>query len=113
MGALSMLTPVRAKVSDLALGEPLITDLLNPAPTISQETYQSTVKYMSNMIKFMHETGSPPNTERIDVNHEGLVLGGNHRVLAAWLLGWSYIDCFQIDRVAGWRVPLDNDSRIA
>merc|ERR1712137_1119144 len=39
------------------------------------------------------------------------VIGGNHRTVAAWLLGRTHIRALRVDAVAGWTIPLDESNR--
>lgn len=98
-------------LSELVLGEPLITDLLHPSPTIPAEQLQQDREYMRKLLEYMKKNGRPPRTQRIDVNTKGEVIGGNHRTLAAWLLRWTHIDATSVDAVAGFHVPLDEMHR--
>mmetsp|Transcript_90686 Transcript_90686/g.228031 ORF Transcript_90686/g.228031 Transcript_90686/m.228031 type:complete len:213 (-) Transcript_90686:61-699(-) len=100
------------EVSSLCLGEDHISDLLSTSWGSPSEV-RANLEYMQALIQFMHETGQPPNTERLEVNAQGVVTSGNHRVLAAWLLQWSQLWVLRGDQVAGWRVPLDEGKRLA
>mmetsp|Transcript_70350 Transcript_70350/g.205746 ORF Transcript_70350/g.205746 Transcript_70350/m.205746 type:complete len:176 (-) Transcript_70350:87-614(-) len=94
------------EVAKLCLGEPLITDLLAPAASVSQRQRAGHVAYMRELVRHMNRTGKPPESERLEVNHLGLVTSGNHRILAAWLLRWRHVNCLRCSHAAGWRVPL-------
>mmetsp|Transcript_46659 Transcript_46659/g.110962 ORF Transcript_46659/g.110962 Transcript_46659/m.110962 type:complete len:200 (-) Transcript_46659:244-843(-) len=98
-------------IADLCLGEPLITDLLEPLPAVSQQQVLRDREYMRGILEYMRKNGSAPRTEPIEVNLLGEVIGGNHRVLAAWMLGWTHIEATIVDMKAGWHVPLDERHR--
>mmetsp|Transcript_13784 Transcript_13784/g.25268 ORF Transcript_13784/g.25268 Transcript_13784/m.25268 type:complete len:186 (+) Transcript_13784:91-648(+) len=100
------------KLADLALGEPLITDLLHPRPSVPQQQIDSEREYMRGIVEYMRLHGEPPRTQAIQVNRRGEVIGGNHRVLAAWLLGWQSIEATVVDAQAGWHDPLDERHRL-
>jgi len=99
------------EVLNLSLGEPLINDLLFPASSIPEHQIRQDRAYMLNLVRYMKKTGKPPYTQRIEVNMKNEVIGGNHRTLAAWLLGWTHIRALRVDAVAGWTIPLDESNR--
>lgn len=99
------------EVLSLSLGEPLIKDLLFPAPSIPQRQIREDRAYMRNLVQYMKKTGKPPYTQRIEVNTKNEVIGGNHRTLAAWLLGWTHIRALRVEKVAGWSIPFDESNR--
>lgn len=101
------------EVAALCLGENLFRDLLEPAASVRAEVVEENTRYMKKLVEHMQESGRPPVSERIDVNEDGVVTGGNHRVLSAWLLRWEQIPCLRCDHKAGWRVPLDEGRREA
>jgi len=98
------------QVSSLRLGEDHIRDYLVPTWGTDQQIGDN-VEYMRALIRYMHATGQAPNGERLEVNQQGVVTSGNHRILAAWLLGWRSLRCWRVDCVAGWQVPLDEQFR--
>lgn len=97
-------------ISELFLGEDLFKDLLRPT-RLSPEEVEKNTRYMAELVEHMRATGRAPDSERIDVNEENIVVGGNHRVLAAWLLKWTHIHCLRCDYKAGWKVNLDEAER--
>uniref|UniRef100_A0A7S2QDW8 Uncharacterized protein n=1 Tax=Zooxanthella nutricula TaxID=1333877 RepID=A0A7S2QDW8_9DINO len=99
-------------VNALALGEDHISDLLDQSWG-SPDEVRANVEYMRALVEHMHSSGRAPDAERLEVNRQCVVTGGNHRVLAAWLLRWPSLRCFRCDHVAGWRVPLDEQKRSA
>lgn len=106
-----MLDAVPVDVESLMLGEDLFRDYLQPAAGLPAKTFQQNVEYMRELVLHMKATGQAPDTERIDVNQDSVVIGGNHRVLAAWLLRWPTINCCSCGYKAGWHVPLDEEQR--
>mmetsp|Transcript_106205 Transcript_106205/g.307378 ORF Transcript_106205/g.307378 Transcript_106205/m.307378 type:complete len:248 (-) Transcript_106205:144-887(-) len=100
------------EVAHLMLGEDHISDLLSSSWGSPQQV-RSNVAYMQALIRHMHAFGRMPDSEKLEVNRQGIVTSGNHRVLAAWLLRWGRIRCFRGDQVAGWRVRLDESRRQA
>lgn len=102
---------VPMKLSTIFLGEPLIDDLLHPSPKIPEHRVRETRKYMRDLVEYMHTTWKVPHTQRIEVNMKNEVIGGNHRILAAWLLRWDSVCALRVDKVAGWHVPLEEENR--
>merc|ERR1719401_3067996 len=99
-------------VPSLLLGEDHISDLLSSTWGSPSEV-RANVEYMQALVRHMHESGRAPDTERLEVNTQGVVTSGNHRVLAAWLLRWPRLRAFRGDHAAGWRVPLEERLRPA
>lgn len=64
---------------------------------------------MRNLVKYMQTTGKVPITQKIEVNKKNEVIGGNHRILSAWLLGWTHVPALRIDAIAGWRSALTEE----
>merc|ERR1711971_353781 len=106
-----VLAPQRMALANIALGEPLVRDLLSPATALPKDEAERQVRYMRDLVFFMNKSGHPPDTERIEVNREAVVVAGNHRVLAAWLLRWTHIECLRCGHRAGWRLPLEEEKR--
>jgi len=100
---------VPMELSTLFLGEPLINDLLYPSKGISKDNIAAHRVYMRNLIKYMQTTGKAPYTQKIEVNKKNEVIGGNHRILSAWLLGWTHVPALPTNAVGGWRSALTED----
>ena len=99
------------EIAKLRLGEDHIGDLL--CARGPERDASAGVGYMRALVRHMRESRRAPMTERLEVNSQDVVISGNHRTLAAWLLGWSHLDFQLNDQIAGWSVPLEEGKRAA